>query len=93
MTYVHQAPVRHFCRPPEIFGTHDDWELIGSPSFTAPNLKPGVRLPRMGDVWLCDCGQGWVLRPPAGRVGNLVIVAPEWGKETRWERWRRRRKK
>ena len=92
MTYVRKVPAQHYCRPPEVFGTHDDWEdpvrtgKGGAFGLRAPQLKPGRRLPHVGDIWECDgCGCWWELR--TSPYEN--VLAPEWVKK--WRPWWRRK--
>lgn len=90
MTYVRRVPARHYCDLPPVFGTQDDWEFptdLGRWDLRAPELKSGVRLPRVGDVWECDeCGHWWVLRPSP----YVNVMSPHW--ERKWRPWWRRRK-
>lgn len=89
MTYVRQVPEQHHCYPPPVFGTHDDWEVperSDGDLMSPPDLKPGRRLPRVGDIWECDgCGRWWELRP--SQYAN--ILAPSW--EKKWRPWWRRK--
>ena len=97
MSYVRQMPEQHYCLPPDPFGTNDDWEypdgIVDEHGWPhVPQLKPGRRLPRLGDVWECDdCGRTWVLHPPP-RYANGVSFENEWLPEGRVARWRRRRR-
>lgn len=66
-------------------GNDDDWDIVDG----VPRLKPGIRLPRVGDVWQCDCDKTWVFTR-GGRRGS-VYVASNWQPETRRQRRKRLR--
>lgn len=88
MGYVKKVGAAHYCRPPDPYGEGDDWEVPeqspgGWPR--APRLKPGRRLPHVGDVWECErCGRWWELHP--SRYDN--VLTPEWHKK--WRPWWKR---
>ena len=88
--YVHQEPPGHGCRTPPTTGHASDWTSEHTGPGRIPKLKPGVRLPVLGDVWECDCGQSWVLRP--GGAVNGGRSSPRWTVEGRFEAWFRRRR-
>jgi len=83
---VREAPTKHRCRPPDPFGSNDNW--IVQPGHP-PRLRDGVRLPKVGDVWECDeCGERSVLRAGATRGGGYASAS--WVNEGGWPRFRRR---
>lgn len=77
---VHRPPREHWCFAINRHGI----------TLTDPYWNLGA-----GTVIQCpECGQTWrAVEPPAPRGPGYVDLGVRWRRETRWERWKRERRR
>ena len=95
MSEIISAPKVHHCRPGwELSEPHPpmSWHLLDDHQGEEPDPATfvrsyGLKWCSIGDVWVCDCGKGYV----AIRAEYAGQMYPDWRPERRRERNRRLR--